>query len=67
MDQDVANIMLEHLKHLRKGQDAMREDIHDLKVRTSAIEQGIGVIHNRIDRVEVRLERIEKRLDLVNA
>jgi len=67
MDQDIANIMLEHLKYLRKGQDAMREDVHDLKVRTSAIEQGIGIIHNRIDRVEARLDRIEKRLDLVDA
>ena len=44
---------------MRRGIDDIREDIRDLKLRLTHVEE--------MDRVESRLERIEKRLDLVEA
>ncbi len=74
MDQDVSNIMLEHLKHLRKGQDAIREDIRDLKFRVGSIERSYVSVQetlahhsNRFDRIMDDLDIIKKRLELVEA
>lgn len=74
MDEDVSHIMLEHLKHLRKGQDAMKDDLRDLKFRVGSLERSfLGVQetlahHNsRFDRIMDDLDIIKKRLELVEA
>ena len=47
--------------------DRVLEDVHDLKVRMSSMEEGIAGIHRRLDRLDVRVDRIERRFDLVDA
>ncbi len=61
------NIVLTYLRRIDEKLDLLRADVHDLKVRMSHVEEAIGGINRRIDRVELRLERIERRLDLVEA
>lgn len=65
MTGDVENLILEHLRRFDRRLETMAADLHDIKVRMSAVEQGIALVNNRIDRVEERLSRIEHRLDLV--
>jgi len=68
------NIILVYLRRLTEQNEAIREDIRDLKFRVSMVEQKIGVLEQqmagvllRLDRVETRLDRIERRMDLVEA
>lgn len=67
MNADTENLVLEHLRHIRGKVDRIADDVKDLKVRMTHLEEGQAVIHRRIDRVEDRLDRIEKRLELTEA
>jgi hypothetical protein len=60
------NIILEHLKHIRRKVDNTANDIIDLKERVSNLESG-QISHQRsLDRLSERVGRIEDRLDLRN-
>jgi hypothetical protein len=37
MNDDIPNLMLEHLRALRSGQDDMREDIREIKTRLTKL------------------------------
>jgi archaellum component FlaC len=55
----------ERFTRLETKMDRIIDDLHDVKVRLTAVETGLSVVQRRIDRLEDRVERIEKRLDLV--
>jgi len=73
------NLTFEYLRRLDAKLDRVIEDIGDLKIRMTAVEErlartdvafanlelSIAGINRRIDRIEARLDRIERRLDLV--
>ena len=59
--------VLEHLRAIRAGQEAMREDIREIKTRLGILEQQYASLSSRIDRIEIRLDRIERRLGLIEA
>ena len=67
MDQEVASLMLEHLKYLRKGQDEIKNDLRDLKFRVGKLVETSAHHSNRFDRITFDLDIIKKRLDLVEA
>ena len=65
-------LIFEYLRRLDTKLDRVIEDIGDLKIRMTAVEEriaqvelSIAGVNRRIDRVEARLDRIERRLDLV--
>ena len=64
---DNTNLVLEHLRAIRAGQEGMRDDIREIKGRLAILEIGYGSISSRLDRMEGRLDRIEQRLGLVEA
>ncbi len=66
------NLIFEYLRCIDIKLDRVIEDIADMKIRMTAVEEGIAQfelsiagINRRIDRIEARLDRIERRLDLV--
>ena len=61
------NIVLEHLRAMRESLDNISGDLHDLKVRTTSIDEALAGVNRRLDRNDERLQRIEKRLDLQDA
>lgn len=74
MTDDIAHLMLEHLKHIRSKVDVLALDIADVKSRMTGVEIQLGQLSTqyagqsaRLDRVEERLGRIERRFDLVEA
>jgi hypothetical protein len=74
MAEEVSNLVLEQLRHIRYGVDALRETIADHGVRLSSIEEHTGqelvqlaALNKRMDRFDERLSRIERRLELVDA
>jgi predicted nuclease with TOPRIM domain len=46
--------------------DRVRDDIRDIKVRITSVEEALAGVNRRIDRTEDRLDRIERRLELVD-
>ena len=56
------NIVLELLREMRNKLDDISGDLHDVKVRTTSIEEGLAGVNRRLDRNDERLERIEKNL-----
>ncbi|MBA3517531.1 MAG: hypothetical protein H0T75_07790 [Rhizobiales bacterium] len=74
MADQVDNLVLEQLRHIRFGVDALRETVADHGVRLSSMEEHTGQVlvqlaglNRRMDRFDERLARIERRLELVEA
>jgi tetrahydromethanopterin S-methyltransferase subunit G len=71
MTENVENLILEHLRHIRGRVDQMAEDLGTVKLRLSSLESQVAglhgdnaIAHQRMDAIERRLERVETRLDL---
>jgi archaellum component FlaC len=47
--------------------DRVIDDVNNLKVCMTGLEEGLAGVNRRLDRLEVRLDRVERRLDLVDA
>ena len=67
MAEEPENIVLVILRRIDTKLDRLIDDVQDLKVRVTALEEGQAGINRRLDRVELRIDRIERRLDLVGA
>jgi len=65
MAEEPDNLVLQILRRLDERTARMANDIHDLKVRMSSIDENMAVVNRRVDRIEDRLDRIESRLGLV--
>lgn len=59
------NLVLQLLRRIDGRTERMAQDIHDLKIRMTAVEEAVVGVTRRIDRLDERVERIEKRLELV--
>jgi len=78
MSDNMENIVLEHLRHIRSRVDQIADDISDLKHRMSSLESAmVSVKHEvahgdetdarqqvTIDKIIDRIQRIERRLEL---
>ena len=62
MGEESDNLLM--LRRLDTKMDRVIDDLHDVKVRLTSVEEGLNVVQRRIDRLEDRVEHIEKRLDL---
>ncbi|HRZ52335.1 MAG TPA: hypothetical protein P5284_04090 [Candidatus Contendobacter sp.] len=76
---NVESLVLEHLRHIRARVDQIADDVGDLKLRMSSVENGIVQMRRDVlqadetdirqqitlDKLAARVERIEHRLDLV--
>lgn len=60
-------LMREQMNRMDAKLDRVLDDMHDLKMRVTNMEENAAGVHRRLDRIEYRLDRIEKRLDLVEA
>jgi predicted nuclease with TOPRIM domain len=65
MTDEPDNLVLQYLRRLDAKVDRVIDDMRDVKVRLTGVEEGLAGVNRRIDRVESRLDRIERRLDLV--
>ncbi len=71
MTQEMENIVLEHLRHIRAKVDEIVAELRRTNARVNLLELGHGTIsmsqadqNTEIDRLKVRLDRVERRLDL---
>jgi len=69
---ETENLILEHLRHIRRTVDETRLDLMDLKTPVTAVEVGQVITllagqSGRMKRIEDRLARVERRLELSDA
>ena len=78
MTDNVDNLIVEHLRHIRGRVDQIAEDMTDIKHRMTSLEAGMALVKREVaagddtdarhqvslDRLVQRIERIEKRLEL---
>ena len=78
MTDNVENLIVEHLRHIRGRVDQIAEDMTDIKHRMTSLEAGMALVKREVaagddtdarqqvslDRLVQRIERIEKRLEL---
>ena len=79
MAENVENLVLEHLRALRAGQDRIEHKLSELSSRITSLEASMARSRldnlstqedvyrqqGAIDRINERLERVERRLDLL--
>ena len=61
------NLVLVMLRKMDAKLDRLSEDMRDVKVRMTHVEEGLAGVNRRLDRIEVRVDRIEARLELVDS
>lgn len=66
MAEEPDNLVLQLLRRMDTKLDRVLEDVSDLKVRMTHVEEGLAGVNRRLDRLEARIDRIEQRLDLVS-
>jgi archaellum component FlaC len=57
---------LGYLRRFDERLDRVIDEMLDVKVRLTAVEEGLAGANRRLDRLEIRVESIERRLDLVD-
>lgn len=79
MTDNVENLVLEHLRHIRGKVDQVSEDVIDLKLRMSSLESAMVSVKHEVthgdevdarqqlslDKLASRIQRIESRLELL--
>jgi outer membrane murein-binding lipoprotein Lpp len=79
MTENVDNLVLEHLRHIRCRVDQIADDVGDLKQRMSGLESAMNLVRREVslgdeidarqqsalDKLQSRIERIERRLELL--
>ena len=66
MSEGPDNLVLQILRRVDQNVDRLRDDMRDLKIPVSGIEENMVVVQRRLDRFDDRLERIERRFDLID-
>jgi archaellum component FlaC len=67
MAKEPDSIVLAILRKIDQRTERMAEDLQDLKVRVTSVEEGLAGVNRRLDRLENRVERIEQRRKLFDA
>ena len=78
MVENVDNLILEHLRHIRNRIDKLSEDSDEIKYRLTSLEKAVGGIRrdnagmyedsarqqHSLDQLAARIDRIERRLEI---
>jgi len=67
MAKEPESVVLVLLRKIDERTERMADDLQDLKVRVTSVEEGLAGVNRRLDRLESRVERIERRLELTDA
>jgi len=67
MTDEPDSLTLVLLRRIDGKLDRLTDDVQDLKVRMTHVEEGLAGVNRRLDRLEVRVDRIERRLELVDS
>ena len=60
------SLILTYLRRIDAKVDRLTDDVRDLKICMTGVEEAVVGLQRRMDRPEARVERVERRLDLVD-
>ncbi len=66
MAEEPENLTLQLLRRMDTKLDRVLQDVQDLKVRMTHVEEGLAGVNRRLDRLEMRVDRIDQRLELAD-
>ncbi len=58
------SLVLRFMRQVDAKLDRVIDDLADIKVRVTNVEENLVALNRRVDRMDLRIERIERRLDL---
>ena len=78
MTADIESLVLEHLRHIRGRVDKIADDMDDLKLRMSSLENAMVLVKREVnfgdetdarqqltlDRLSARIDRLERRAEI---
>ena len=64
MADESENLVLRYLRRIDDKLDRVVDDVRELKIRMTAVEENLASLNRRFDRLEARVDRIERRLEL---
>jgi hypothetical protein len=67
MADEPLNHTLELLRRMDAKLDRIIDDVGDLKVRVTSLEENYAAMNRRLDRMERDMHQVKRRLDLVEA
>jgi archaellum component FlaC len=67
MTEEPDSLVLVLLRRLDEKMDRVLDDMRDVKVRVTGLEEGLAGVNRRLDRMEIRIDRIERRLEIADA
>ena len=67
MTEETEHLLLEYMHRFDRKLNDLTDDVRELKIRMTGVEEGLASVNRRLDRIEVRVERIERRLELTDA
>lgn len=67
MADEPENVVLVLLRRIDERTERMADDLQDLKVRVTSVEEGLAGVNRRLDRLEGRMERVDRRHELTDA
>ena len=57
--------VLRFMRQVDAKLDRVIDDLGEIKVRVTNVEQNLAALNRRVDRMDLRMERIERRPNLV--
>ncbi len=67
MSDGPGSIVLRFMHQVDAKLDRVIDDLADIKVRVTNVEENLVALNHRVDRIDLRIERIERRLDLTES
>lgn len=55
---------LRSMRQVDGKRDRVIDDLGDIKIRVTNIEENLAALNRRVDRMDLRMERTERRVDL---
>ena len=67
MSDGPGSLVLRFMRQVDAKLDRVIDDLADIKVRVTNVEENLVALNRRVDRMDLRIERIERRLDLTES
>ena len=66
MADEPESVLLEYMRRFDRKLNDLIDDVRELKIRMTGVEEGLAGVNRRLDRMEGRFERVERRLELTD-
>jgi archaellum component FlaC len=66
MADEPESVLLEYMRRSDRKLNDLIDDVREVKIRMTGVEEGLAGVNRRLDRVEARIERVERRLELTD-